>query len=253
MRLILLTSLFFLSCAHDYTSGKNRMFQRAPIEQVYSSAGSEQYFLNELPDWFNVSNSGRCHKNYSVKYLDLSKLQNSFSMSYDKAVFIQYLYNVELQSYQSTTRASTFSLNDQDNHFQNILDRVQSGVQGFPLPSYKRVNLVWIDSYLKDGTTKLELQNLMKSEEMHLGHPVFVSLCLSATELEKLLDELKLANENIKFITYEALSIFTVNKTASFQLHLNLAPFFKKEQELHLYLNKQSRPTELLGDFIIHK
>ena len=51
------------------------------IEQYYTSSGIEKYFLSDIPEWANFSQSAGCFRTKGIRYFDVNALMKSYSMN----------------------------------------------------------------------------------------------------------------------------------------------------------------------------
>ena len=92
MKFLLLAVLFLISCSHPENK-ENGGLERRRLDSYFQSTGTTRYFLTDLPNWANFSTSGKCFRTPTIRFLDLQKLRESFSLSYEQAVQFQILFN----------------------------------------------------------------------------------------------------------------------------------------------------------------
>ena len=139
----------------------------------------------------------------------------------------------------------------QEKFFFEVISKVQNDLTEFKAPTYKRINLVWIDMLKGDLKKIQDLKKLMNSDSMNSGHPVFVSLCMSDDEIENFIEINGFSDMSIRIIPQEMFSIFDENGNMLTHYYLNFNKLFKKEQELYFYLPIKKLPIEFKGNFKI--
>ena len=238
------------ACSHPQVEGTPG-FERRSLDDFYSSAGTLQYFLSEIPLWSRTSVSGHCHQKYSTRYLDVADFMASFSTSYRESLNFQYSFNIEYKKRIAAAEVDSMSFRDQERLFFDVYDRVQSNIFAFQLPRFKRVHLIWVDPILKNSNLKNDLKKWMQSEMMNLGHPVLISFCLEREELESFR-----RNNNIdasaRLLSYEVLSPFSNSGKLLYKRFINLNEFLE-DKEIHLFIPKDYKiPQEIEGHFELH-
>jgi hypothetical protein len=247
MRIILMLILLaFISCTTN--TREQEGFERRNLEEYFQSSGVVKYFLPDLPDWANSNVTGKCMRKTPVRYFNYKHLMESFALDYEKSVQFQYMFNIESRKLKLEVSAEYLPLKDEEKTFYMVSDRIQAGIYAFMPPKFKRINLIWIDPALSSDKEMASLRKLMNGPQMDLGHPVFISLCLSGKELGEFVRENKF-RDGIRFIPHTMFSPYNDKKEISPILHLNVTALFKSEQQLYLYLPKiKDRPNEIAGD-----
>lgn len=194
------------------------------MEDVYMGAGTEQYYLADLPSWANFSTLASCHRKFPVRYLNFKNLHKSYSMDYEHLIQFQYMLNRKFQSYKQSTGKEQLFLKDESYIFYNVYEQIAGGGKDFIAPKYHRVHLVWIDPVLTDVQMQKRLKRLMQSSKMEQGHPVFVSTCLSAIELENFILKNEYQKMGVKGISQEMFAPFNANTMpmGEYRLHFDL-------------------------------
>lgn len=251
MKYILLLSLFLTSCA---TTQADKQLKRRNLEAYFNSSGVVRYFLSDLPDWANFSQTAACHRSLSPRYFNISTLLKSYSYKYEQAVQLQYMFNVEANKLKKKTEAEFLPFADEEKLFFTLTDKIQAEIRTFRVPKYKRVNLIWIDPLLKSDKGQDQIVALLNSSDMDLGHPVMVSMCLNHFEFESFLGRKGMLNKNVRYIPYEMFSPFDSNGEKQPLFQINLEKIFKKDQNLFLYLPRgYFRPKELAGKLTVKR
>jgi hypothetical protein len=194
------------------------------MEQVYMGGGTEQHYLADLPAWANFSAIGSCRRIEPVRFLNFQTLHKSYSMSYEQLVQFQYMLNRKFQSFKKSTGKKQLFLKDESYIFYNVYEQIIGGGKDFIVPKFNRVHLVWIDDALSDKDVAKKLHKLMKTAKMEEGHPVFVSSCLSAIELEKFIVKHGYEKMGVKAISQEMFAPFDHknNLIGEYRLHFDL-------------------------------
>lgn len=251
MKYLLIGILFLVSCG---TTDSDKELKRRNLDEYFSGSGVVKYFLSDLPTWANFSQTAACQRSISPRYLNINTLMSSYSYSYEEAIQLQYMYNVEMNKLKKRTESEYLPFSDEEKLFFTLSDKIQADIRTFRAPKFNRVNLVWIDPLLKSKMGYEKLVSLLNGPIMEKGHPVFLSLCMNHFEIESYLSKRGLLNRNIRYIPYEMFSSFTKKGQPEpiFQLHIN--EFFKKEQKLFLYIPKGSyKPNEFVGKFRVER
>lgn len=245
MKYILILAFILSACA---SNDADKQSKRRNLDDYFSSSGVVRYFLSDLPNWANFSQTAACQRSISPRYFNMSTLLKSYGYEYEQAIQLQYMFNVEMNKLKQRTEAKFLPFSDEEKLFFTLTDKIQADIRTFRIPKFKRVNIIWIDPILKSKAKEKKLIDLLKSAEMDSGHPVMVSMCLNHFEFEKYLSDKGLMNRNIRYMPHEMFSPYTDKgvKLPLFQLYLN--KIFKKEQKIFLYLpNGVSRPSEIVG------
>lgn len=219
----------------------NENIKPRTIENYYQSSGIEKYFLSEIPPWANFSASAGCLRKNQIRYFDINSLMKSYSIDYATAIQIQASFNDEYIRLSKNIDA-LIPFPEEQLLFFRASDKVTSKILFFEAPSFKRINLIWVD-----GVDDSAINKFLNSKVQDLGVPVLISLCLTKVELES-----KFVDHNYKMITAEMFSIFdlTGNKIPSFSLFID--QFFKANQEIILYTHtKIQEMKELKGNYKI--
>lgn len=251
MKYLIILSFFILGCA---STEADKQLKRRNLDDYFSSSGVVRYFLSDLPNWANFSQTASCHRSVSARYFNMSTLLKSYGYKYEQAVQLQYMFNVEMNKLKQRTEAEFLPFSDEEKLFFTLTDKIQAEIRTFRVPTFKRVNLIWIDPLLKSKEEEKRLINLLNSSVMDSGHPVMVSMCLNHFEFEKYLSSKGLMNRNIRYIPHEMFSPYNAKgeKDTNFQLHLK--KLFKKDQKIYLYLPTGiSKPSEIVGKLPVNR
>ena len=217
------------------------------MREYYMSSGEVNYFLPELPYWANYSNSGRCHLDKSVRYLNFEKLRRSLLLSYEEAMQMQLMFNHELQLAESKEHIKIVDFKSEEKMFYDISQKIQQNIRTFKVPKFSRIHVIWVDHFL---ASPQELKKILNKKEMDQGHPVLLSMCLSYKGLENYLKQNKLDNKNIRIISSELFTPYNKNNEFNYQFNLNLDDLFRSKKNVYLYLKKGLEfPKEIKGHF----
>ena len=248
---IILMSIFFIvSCTTSRSCPDyNKTKTSTDTDQYYQSSGITQYMLPELPVWANFSSVGKCSRTRTIRYINIDSFGRSFHLSYKKLIQFQYMYNHEYKLLQKNHRGFTLPLNAEEQLFYNVLDKIEANVEAFKVPTFKRINIVWIDPFINGQRKIIELKRLMKKKSMDLGHPVFITLCLDYSALEEFMAKNGFRNNNIRLMPASMFSIYTQDGLSINRFHLKLDAIFNKNQVLYLYLPTKQVPESFDGTF----
>jgi hypothetical protein len=221
--------------------------ERRNLDSFYVSGGIEQYFLPELPDWVRFSQTGKCFLDKSTKYLNFERLNQSYSLSYEQLVQMQYSYNKKIIG------KDNLQPKEEEVFFYNTYDQVQAGSKEFIKPTYKRVNIIWIDDIFTGTANKSRLRILLNSKDMDLGHPVLVSLCLSENQLTKFVSSVGMNGAAIKLMPREMFTVFNYMNKKHPYFALDFSQIFDKKQKLYFYTTRTSIPVNFKGKLEVKK
>lgn len=239
MKIILKTFifLFITSCA---LVTDTKMKPRT-LENYYVSTGVEKYFLTDIPNWANFDQKAACFRSFSIRYFDLSILMKSYSISYNKALQMQAAFNEEYGILQSAIGNRPTTLKEEELLFYKISEKVSNKIIFFDTPTFKKINLVWLDEIIGDAKAEKKLRGLLNSKVMEEAVPVLVSLCLSRAEIEK-----KYPDISEKIIPAEMMSTFNKEggRQTSFQVYLR--EFFSADQKLIFFSQKNIDLTDVI-------
>lgn len=245
--LVLFALILLSSCSGNQVVGL-KGFETRNAEEYYRNSGVVQYFLSELPSWANSYDEGSCHREISVRYLDMKALRASYRYSYDESLQFQFLFN--LLSREKLVAAGALKLRPQDEEvvFFEASNRIQSGFYPFRKPKFERVSLIWIDPILSSSSSVIK--NILSSEAVLKGHPVVISNCLGASSLRAWLSQRGITDENIRLIPAEMFSPYNQTGELSTGIHIDVEKLFTAGQKIYFYTPKGQRPSAITGKFI---
>ncbi len=273
---IFLVFLLSIGCAHnnyktvsvvpDYNAESGAVdseMKRRNLSEYFVGSGIIKYFLPDLPQWSNFSQTASCKRSSSKRYLDYKNLRESFSLNYEQAVQFQYMFNQEYQRLKQKYKTDFLLLPNEENLFFRISDMVQGNIKEFKKPEFNRVHLVWIDPFINNNEDVKKLKKLMENKIMDEGHPVFISLCLDEFEFNLYLEKNELGERNIRVIPYDMFSVFNEENLIEAGYGLNIVEMMAPNQtevaqgkvapEIHLFLpSGYNKPVEFKGKFVIH-
>jgi hypothetical protein len=219
-----LTLILVNACAH--TKG---MIPR-DVEDYYVSTGVERYFLPAIPGWANFSQTGGCFRSSGLKYLNIDSLMKSYSLSYFEALQVQANFNEEYISTVKSQSKEVLTLKEDETLFFRASEKVGSKIYFTDLPTFKRINLVWLDEIRGDKAKEAKLKSFLTSPVNDEGIPVLISACMTRAEIEKMIPE-----AHYKSISAELFTTFNESGVTVPNMHIELGVFFKPEQKLFLY------------------
>lgn len=232
-KFLALNLMCVLFCGCSGLSGQG--MKSRTVEDYYTSTGVEKYFLTDIPVWANFDQVAGCYRATSIRYFDIDALMKSYGLSYAKALQVQASYNEELEQFKSSDRKHTPTLKEEELLFYKVSEKVSSKIIFFDAPTYKRVNVIWLDEVLGDTKKEKKLKSFLHSPVMDEGIPVIISFCLTRDEVEKRFPDI-----NTKMITAEMLSVYGSNGTKSPRFQIELDQFFTPSQKLYFYSQKSS-------------
>jgi hypothetical protein len=234
--------------------GNRYDLEKRNTEEYFANTGVVQYFLPDLPAWANNSVAGKCSRSSSIRYFNLKSVRDSYSLNYERALQFQLMYNKFVKAAKYSASVNHINIKEEEKIFSTVADRVGSGIKSFKTPKYKRVNFIWIDHALSNKKTLSRLKKLVKKNDMNLGHPVYVSLCLDSKRLVQFVKDNKIYISNARYFSAELFSPFSsVEKKLLTKVHVNLSDFMQKRQKLYLYTPTGQMPAEIMGNLKIRK
>ena len=242
--LFLIHFLLLASCS----SSQDRTFSRVNVDQYYRESGVLKYFLPNLPSWANVSRAYSCKRNGNIQFFNLQNINSSFNLDYFQIIQMQYLYNVKLNNKENIAGRKASPTAEEKLFFQS-LDSIVAGNYLFKVPSFKRVNLILVDSYKEDFRG---LVKLMNSRDMFEGRPVFYSQCLRRNQLINLLKKHSVPINGARFLSYEMMTPFDAKMNLTGIEEINFSKIFDKNQSIYLY-TLGNKPQNMKGKFILKK
>lgn len=243
----LLGAIFIASYATSCTTVDKTSGMKRISDDFFLASGVAKYFLPDVPNWLNRSESAGCLRDESFYRFNMQALRQSYGLSYLESVQFQLSFNLSSTEALERSQQAGLPLKEMEALFHLTMDRIRAQIFALNLPTFKRVHMVWIDDAMRDAQSLSSLRTLMSSEDMELGHPVFVSLCSSYRKVQQFLTENKLADKNIRILPAE---IFH-----SYDPEMNLLPYdriftdqvFLKEQKIIFYSPKPSHLLEVQG------
>lgn len=217
----------------------NKYMQPRTVEDYYSPTGISRYFLSDIPPWANFDQKAGCFRQSSIRYFDINALMKSYSMTYREALQLQATFNEEFVDFKKSRDPLTPMLKEEELLFYKVSEKVSSKIMFFDPPDFKRVNLIWLDEIVGDEKKEKKLKNFLNSSVMDLGVPILVSFCMTRQEVEKRFPDL-----NAKMITTELFSIYDSKGVATPGFKFDLNQFFKPEQKIYFYSQKNLVPNE---------
>lgn len=236
MKLLLLVLLFSLAACSSLSS---KGLQPRTIEDYYTTTGVEKYFLTDIPPWANFDQTAACYRSSQLRYFDIEALMKSYGLSYAKAIQVQATYNEEVVQFKGTDDKRIPTLKEEELLFYKVSEKVSNKFIFFDPPTFKQINLVWLDEIIGDGKKEKKLKAFLHSPAMDAGVPVLFSFCLTRAEVEK-----KYPDLGAKMITAEMLSVFNSDGSRSPFFQIDLGQFFSKTQRLYFYSQKSSDMSE---------
>lgn len=191
----------------------------------YQSAGTEQFFLAELPTWANGSLSAQCARTFSVRFLDHGPLEKIHALPFNQRVELQTQFN---RKWKERYAAGAVSLTPQEESvlFLEALEQVKGGLKDLRFPANLPLNIVWWDNIQNESYTKAWLQNLGNQ-----GNPVvLVSLCTDVVGIEAWIAANGLQEYSFFSMGAESLNPTAADNTLKAGPMMPLDAFFPRER-----------------------
>jgi hypothetical protein len=234
MKYLFVLSFIMLSCA----TTEEGMFKQ-DLDQVYIGSGIEKYYLSDLPDWSNFSSEAKCNRTTPIRYLNFKDMHASYSLDYEQLIQYQLMLNRRFADYKKSTGRKTVFLKDESFLTFNVHQQIIGGGRDFILPKFNRIHLVWIDFALKSKAELKKLTTLMRSQKMLRGHPVFVSMCLSANEMDDFITKNKFSESGVKGISQSMFTPYNTDFSLDYNYSLDVNKLFK-DKAVYLYSNQKT-------------
>jgi hypothetical protein len=222
--------------------------QRKNIQEYYVPSGTVKYFLPEVSTWHNYSQTASCFREEVVKTLDFEELKKSFGIEYEKAVQLQIGFNQERINTLKRTDSNILPLREEERLFFATSDKVQSNVKFFKAPKFSRVHVVWVDPTRNKPALQSSMRQFIASDIMALGYPVFVSLCMTSTDLSRYV-RLKFKIGTFKVIGFEALNQFNQKSKRVPGEFIHFDELFPRKTKLYFHSTSGIIPKEFIGKF----
>lgn len=235
----ILLSLSLISLVSSCANLNKSTMQSRTVEDYYVTTGVEKYFLTDIPSWANFDQKASCYRTTTIRYFDIDALMKSYGFTYDKALQVQSTFNEEFSQFRNSNKNHPTTLKEEELLFYKVSEKVSSKIVFFDPPTYKRVNLLWLDEVLGDPKKLKKLKNFINSSTMETGVPVLVSFCLTRDEVERQFPDLA-----PKMITAELFSVYDSKGVRTPGFKIDLDQFFKPDQKLYFYSQKNLVPTD---------
>lgn len=173
----LVLMLLVISCS---TPSKDP-FPNAATRRPFQSAGHEQFFLPELPYWSNGSVSARCHRAFSVRFMDYTSLEKVHGLDFVQRVELQTQFNLKWRARFAGKTALILTPQEEATLFLETLAQVKAGLRELRFPPEVKVNIVWWDTLITKKNFKRWLTNLANQGNA----VVLTSLCEGSDTLEQ--------------------------------------------------------------------
>lgn len=203
------------------------------VEDYYETTGVEKYFLTDIPSWANFDQAAGCYRPTGIRYFNIDALMKSYGLTYAKALQVQASYNEELSQFKNVGGKLVVNLKEEELLFYKVSEKVSSKIIFFDAPTFKRINIVWLDEIIGDTKKEKKLKSFLHSSVMDEGVPVIISFCLTREEVEKRFPDI-----NTKMITAEMLSVFGSDGVKAPRFQIDLTQFFTSTQKLYFYSQK---------------
>jgi hypothetical protein len=241
--LTVLTLLALTSCGSGNLKGGG--------PDANQTGGSEQYILPDTPAWANFSSVGECFRQSNVHYMDFSKMNASFGMDYKKLVEFQILFNRSYADKLDEVSSSYLSPSMENKLFDEVYGKINNGVKPIELPKFDRIHLIWIDSALGSANEKAKIDRLVKSPLMEKGFPIFLSTCLTETQIEQLVQKHEWVLPGYKTLGAESFAVYNTLYQKTPYFGLNFSKLLGVGKWIYLFAPTPIVPKQFQGELII--
>ena len=247
--ILFLSTLFFHSCGG--VKKQESDLKRRNIDTYFNNNGVVKYFLPDIPSWANFSASGKCFRKSNTRYFDISAVRASFFISYEQALQQQLTFNQLIYKAKKPEHRKFITLEDEERFFFEASEKIQAGIRDFQKPNYQKLHIVWIDPISSNPKV---ISQLLSSNKMNSGHPVFLSMCMTRFEMMNYLRKNNLNSFNIRLISQELFSPFDNENNRIPNLAISLGSLFDKKQKFVIFIPRGNNvPQEILGKYKIQK
>jgi hypothetical protein len=236
--------ILFNAC--EGTVQRSQSTIQRPIDELYQGAGVEKFFLPNLPAWANFSESAGCHRPQLIRYLDLAKIAQSYTMNYDDVIKMQITFNRRYQSYVANARSAAIMPKDETFLFYNVLDQIQAGVADIEISSEQTIHLIWIDSFIQNKNKIKLFKKFYAKDSTHSAMPYWVSVCYSEKDIQAWARKNRLDLPNRRVISAEAFVAFDKILKPAALFGLDFSSLFKQTKNLILFTDQKTF-TPFLG------
>jgi hypothetical protein len=238
------------SCSQAVPKRIEKQMKQDELVNQKSKDDLSRYTLSGIPQWANFSQTGKCQRSGNIAYYDLLKLHESYGIAYSDAIHFQHIYNVLLKQQKENTSRGLVSLKDEEIVFSETKERIMASNMIFKKPAFLMVYLIWIDPTLNEEKNLARLKSFLSNPANLSGHPVFVSMCLTESDLERYIEKNEFSAINAKIISAEFFSIFNSKFEKNYFWGIKLNELFDKNQKLNLFVpDKNNIPEEFKGKF----
>lgn len=244
MKKIILFSIILVQFLASCTTTSPVSLQRRSEDEYYLSTGQVRYFLSEIPYWANGSKSGKCFRRESSRYFDIKALRQSYNLTYEEAIQLQFAYNLELFQLRKQNTSGVLPLSQEEELFLQVSEKISSNIKSLQIPDYNRINVIWIDS-ISDANRAQTLKRFLNSENGMKGYPILLSFCHSSLELSEWFQN-KVGNMTAKFAGHELLSPYDDISELTPEMSTFWDQLFKPSQNVTFYKTKDfAQPVEV--------
>lgn len=238
--LLILLNLFIVASCSTTPGLKPR-----GVEDYYISTGVEKYFLSDIPDWANFSQSAGCFRLKGLRYFDVDALMKSYALTFFEALQLQGSFNEEYAIIKTNQARESLTLKEEENLFFKASEKVSSKIYYNDLPAFKQIHLIWVDEVIGNIDKENKLKTFLQSSVHNEGVPVLVSACLNREAVEKMVPD-----ASYKILSAEVFTVYDKTGVRKPSLHLDLTQFFKADQKLFFYTQNAKRTIEdIKGNF----
>ncbi len=227
------TSFILLSCSSPV--------EKRNINNIFIGSGVEKFFLADPPDWTQFSEIAGCQFKERIRYLNFENLNASYFLKYEELVQLQYLVNQEFRI------SGYYQTKEEEKVFYSSYEKVKGGTKAFIPPSFSRIHLIWIDDFINSNRSVEELKSFLRRDEVGMGFPVFVSLCLSEKELEGYVSDNELGFVQGKTIPRDMFTLYSGNYKRESAFSLDFKKIFKSNSQIYFYSPRKYKTNNFLN------
>jgi hypothetical protein len=195
--------------------------------EIIRNKDSMLFRLPPIPHWISFNEFASCRYEGTIDYLDYDMLFKHYQLSYREFLFLQMMWNEKKEVRPSSEESLFFSL----------VQKIQTGNTPFQLPATKKIQIIWLDPYLKKKPFHfMQFWNQFMDSAQATETPViFMSLCLNQEQLRFWLKEKEIGEESyVGLLSAEMTSIYNGLQERVPYFSLQLKDFFKEKYQVLL-------------------
>jgi len=206
--------------------------------EPFVTAGTEQFFLPELPFWADSSMAGGCFRTEKHLYLNIERVALVHNLSLKDSLKLQVEINHEVREYLENTEIKFLRPVEEIKFFNQGLEKIKAGVTPLKLYPSADVNFVWFEGQDE------KWENLLKNEKLQEAPIYLFSSCLSEEKMREKVEEAGFDEDDYQYLSFDWLTPYDRTKKISVSQKLFL-PEILVDKKINLY---QNLPVEIIKE-----